>query len=97
VVRGASAQGPWEVASPALTGDYWAEGPTAIKVDGEYRVYFDKHQLDAIGMIRSRDLKTWEDVSDKVKFPAHARHGSIVEVPRKVVESLLEAWPEDKK
>jgi len=97
MVRGASAQGPWEVASPALTGDYWAEGPTAIKVDGEYRVYFDKHQLDAIGMIRSRDLKTWEDVSDKVKFPAHARHGSIVEVPRKVVESLLEAWPEDKK
>ena len=94
MVRGASAEGPWEDASPALTGDYWAEGPTSIKVGDEYRVYFDKHQADAIGLIRSRDLKHWEDVSDRVKFPAHARHGCIVAVSREVIELLQKAWPE---
>lgn len=94
MVRSANAEGPWGAVSPALTGDYWAEGPTAIKVEGEYRVYFDKHQLDSIGMVRSRDLKNWEDVSDRVRFPAQARHGSIVQVPRGLIESLRAAWPE---
>lgn len=91
MIRGATAEGPWSPASPAITGDYWAEGPTAIKVDGEYRVYFDKHRLDAIGMVRSRDLKTWEDVSAKVVMPAHARHGCIMAVPREIVENLMAA------
>jgi beta-xylosidase len=90
MIRGVTAEGPWGEASPPLTGNYWAEGPAAIKVDGEYRVYFDKHRLNAIGLVRSRDLKTWEDVSDKVTFPADARHGCILAVPRAVVARLLQ-------
>lgn len=93
MIRGQSAEGPWSEASPALTGDYWAEGPTSIKVGGEYRVYFDKHRLDAIGLVRSRDLQHWEDVSDRIKMPAHARHGCIVAVSRAEMERLLAAWP----
>lgn len=90
LVRGASPEGPWGPASAALTGDYWAEGPSAIKVGDEYRVYFDKHRLDAIGLVCSRDLRTWEDVSDRVKMPAQARHGCILAVPREIVLRLLQ-------
>lgn len=93
MIRGETAEGPWSAASPPLTGDYWAEGPSAIKVDGEYRVYFDKHRLDAIGLVRSRDLVHWEDVSERVKMPAHARHGCIVAVSRAEMRKLLAAWP----
>lgn len=90
LVRGRSPEGPWDPVSLPLTGAaYWAEGPAAIKAGDEYRVYFDKHMLDAIGMVRSRDLKTWEDVSDRVSFPPQARHGCILAVPRVVVERLL--------
>ena len=90
LVRGRSPEGPWDPVSAPLTGaGYWAEGPAAIKVGDEYRVYFDKHMLNAIGMVRSRDLKTWEDVSDKVSLPKDARHGCILAVPREVVERLL--------
>ena len=90
MVRGRSPEGPWDKVSPPLTGaGYWAEGPAAIKVGDEYRVYFDKHQADAIGMVRSRDLKTWEDVSDRVSFPPQARHGCVLAVDRAVVERLL--------
>jgi hypothetical protein len=88
LVRGRSPEGPWDAVSAALTGKYWAEGPSAIKVGDEYRVYFDKHMLNAIGMVRSRDLQTWEDVSDRVAFPADARHGCILAVPRAVIERL---------
>lgn len=90
LVRGRSPEGPWDPVSAPLTGNYWAEGPAAIKVGGEYRVYFDKHMLNAIGLVRSRDLKTWEDVSDQVTFPADARHGCILAVPREVVARLLQ-------
>ncbi|MBX3735064.1 MAG: glycoside hydrolase family 43 protein [Candidatus Didemnitutus sp.] len=93
MIRGETAEGPWSEASPALTGNYWAEGPTAIKVGGEYRVYFDKHRLDAIGLVRSRDLQHWEDVSERIRMPAHARHGCIVAVTRAEMEQLLTAWP----
>jgi hypothetical protein len=89
LVRGRSPEGPWDPVSAPMTGNYWAEGPTAIKVDGEYRVYFDKHMLDFIGLVRSRDLKTWEDVSDRIKMPAHARHGCIVTISRAELAPLL--------
>jgi predicted neuraminidase len=93
LVRGRGPEGPWDPVSPPLTGNYWAEGPSAIRVDGEYRVYFDKHQLDAIGMIRSRDLRNWEDVSDGVSLPARARHGCVVAVPLAEIERLRAAAP----
>lgn len=91
LVRGRTPTGPWDRESPPITGDYWAEGPAAIKVGDEYRVYFDKHMVNAIGMVRSRDLVHWEDVSDRIIMPADARHGCILEVPRDVVERLLAA------
>lgn len=90
LIRGATPAGPWGPVSAPLTGNYWAEGPAAIKVGDEYRVYFDKHMLNAIGLVRSHDLKTWEDVSERVSFPADARHGCILAVPRKIVEQLLQ-------
>lgn len=93
MIRGDSAEGPWGEASAPLTGAYWAEGPTAIKVGGEYRVYFDKHMLNAIGLVRSRDLVHWEDLSAQVRFPADARHGCILAVPRAVIERLLSERP----
>jgi beta-xylosidase len=91
LIHGATPEGPWSEPSPKLTGDYWAEGPTALKVGDEWRVYFDKHMLNAIGLVTSRDLKTWTDVSDKVSFPKNARHGSVIAVPRAIVEGLLGA------
>ena len=96
LIRGDTAEGPWSAASSGLTGDYWAEGPSAIKVDGEYRVYFDKHMLNAIGLVRSRDLVHWEDVSAQVSFPKDARHGCILAVPGAVIERLRKAWPAEK-
>ncbi len=89
MIRGPSPEGPWGEASPAITGDYWAEGPTALKVGDEWRVYFDKHRLNAIGLVVSKDLKSWTDLSDKVSFPKDARHGTVLALPRAVIANLL--------
>ncbi len=93
LIHGETPDGPWSAPSPKLTGDYWAEGPTALKVGDTWRVYFDKHMLNAIGLVTSKDLKTWTDESAKVTFPKDARHGSVIAVDRAIVEKLLATPP----
>jgi hypothetical protein len=75
--------------SKPITGDYWAEGPTAIKIGNKYIVYFDKYTQHAMGAIESTDLKNWVDISDKVSFPSGVRHGTVIEVTAKEIEQLL--------
>ena len=83
------AEGPYptEVSAP-ITGNYWAEGPTTLKI-GEYvYVYFDKYRDHKYGAIRSKDMKNWEDISDQVSFPKGLRHGTVFKVSEAVFENL---------
>jgi hypothetical protein len=80
---------PLQVSEP-ITGKYWAEGPTAAIV-GEYvYVYFDKYRERKYGAVRSKDMHTWEDVSDLVQFPKGTRHGTVLEISKKELKKLLE-------
>lgn len=76
--------------SASITGNYWAEGPTAIKIGNEWVVYFDKYTQGKYGAVSSTDLKTWTDISDKVHFPAGTRHGTIFTISKKEFESWFE-------
>lgn len=75
--------------SPPITGNYWAEGPTVVKIGNQWIVYFDKYTLHAYGAVSSSDLKTWADISDKIRFPKGTRHGTVFRVSRKEFERLL--------
>src|SRR5665647_2572347 len=70
---------PIEVSTP-ITGKYWAEGPTTLEVGDYVYVYFDKYRDHKYGAVRSKNMKDWEDVSDKVTFPKGVRHGSAFSV-----------------
>lgn len=63
--------------SQPLTGAYWAEGPSAIKINDRWIVYFDMYKLNQIGAVTSADLIHWEDISHRVHFPQGAQHGSV--------------------
>lgn len=78
-------------ASPPITGNYWAEGPTAIKWNGEWIVYFDKYAQHTYGAVTSPDLKSWKDISDKVVFPEAARHGTVFKISSKEFDRLRAA------
>jgi hypothetical protein len=80
--------GPYGPASDPITGDYWAEGPTALKLDGRWIVYFDKYTQRTYGAVASEDLVTWTDVSDRVRFPPGTRHGTVFRVTRAEFEQL---------
>lgn len=83
-----SPEGPWSAASPKITGDYWAEGPSAVDWQGYWYVYFDKYRDHHYGALRSKDLESWEDVSNQIEMPEGIRHGTAFHVPRAVVEGL---------
>jgi Glycosyl hydrolases family 43 len=80
--------GGYSVPSAPITGNYWAEGPTVARINGQWIVYFDKYTQHSYGAVSSPDLKTWTDISDQVKFPAGARHGTVFTVSRKEFEQL---------
>ena len=90
-----SAQGPFGPLGPAFSPPgLWSEGPTAVKVGDSYMVYFEAYMKKHYCAMRSRDLKTWEDVTDQVQFinpgtPERMKHGSVTAVPRSLIEALL--------
>ncbi|MDX1935707.1 MAG: glycoside hydrolase family 43 protein [Flavihumibacter sp.] len=63
--------------SAPITGNYWAEGPTTLRIENNWVVYFDKYRDHQYGAIQSTDLQNWTDVSDKISLPKGIRHGTI--------------------
>lgn len=88
IATGANLTGGYSVASPPITGNYWAEGPTVLKVKDGWIVYFDKYREKKMGAVFSKDLSVWTDISLKIKFPPGVRHGTVFQVSRHVFEKL---------
>jgi len=80
--------GDYSKPTEPITGNYWAEGPTPLKIGDWWIVYFDKYVVKKMGAVRSKDLKNWEDISDQVSFPDGTRHGTVFKVSQKVLEQL---------
>ena len=82
--------GPYslEVSAP-ITGKYWAEGPSTLEVGKHVYVYFDKYTEHKYGAIRSKNMKDWEDISEKVIFPKGVRHGSAFKVSEELFKNLI--------
>ncbi len=76
--------------SDKITGNYWAEGPTTLKIGDKWIVYFDKYRDHKYGAIESSDLKNWTDISDKISLPRGIRHGTIFKVSKAELERLLD-------
>lgn len=74
--------------SAPITGNYWAEGPTPVKIGDKWIVYFDKYNDHKMGAVSSKDLIKWEDISDKVSFPEGTRHGTVFTVTHEVFEKI---------
>jgi len=67
----------------------WIEGPSAIKIGDYWHVYYDHYiSPQHYGAVRSRDLKTWENITDKLSFPPGVRHGTIFRVSPEIMHGL---------
>lgn len=88
---------PWSdpVAGPGSTvqSNQWVEGPTILKVDGEWRLYFDRFRArnGRFGLATSPDLVRWTDRTADLSLPGDAHHGTILRAPRSAV---FQAFPQ---
>jgi predicted GH43/DUF377 family glycosyl hydrolase len=80
--------GPYSKAGAPITGNYWAEGPTGLKIGEEWIVYFDKYHEKKYGAVRSNDLLHWTDVSGIVSFPKGVRHGTVFTISKTEFERM---------
>ncbi len=80
---------PTKVSAP-ITGKYWAEGPSALQIGDYVYVYFDKYMDQVYGAVRSKNMKDWDDISDKVTFPKGVRHGTAFKVSNKIFRQLTQ-------
>ena len=86
------AEGPWSAPTPPITGDYWAEGPTALRVGARWLVFFDRYREHRYGALASTDLEHWTDVSASISLPDGIRHGTAFAVPEADARRLLERF-----
>jgi hypothetical protein len=76
--------------SAPITGKYWAEGPTAIRIGENWIVYFDKYTEHKYGAVTSTDLVNWTDISEKISFPKGTRHGTVFTITKDELTALLQ-------
>ncbi|HEX7632151.1 MAG TPA: hypothetical protein VF388_08465, partial [Lacunisphaera sp.] len=61
---------------------------TAIKLGEWWHVYYDIYRDHRYGVMRTKDFRIWEDVSAELVMPKGIRHGTVLRVPRAVVDLL---------
>ncbi|MBC8182781.1 T9SS type A sorting domain-containing protein [candidate division KSB1 bacterium] len=72
--------GPWGPASERITnGQYMVEGPTALKVNGEWFLYVDRGN-GIFDLLTSTDLTNWVYRTDELNLPEGIGHGKIFTV-----------------
>jgi hypothetical protein len=89
ITRAPSPDGPWSApAAPFTPPGLWVEGGTAVKIGEWWHVYYDIYRDKKYGVLRTKDFENWEDVSAGLVMPKGIRHGTVLRVPRAVVNLI---------
>ena len=80
--------GPWADESEPFTQKF-TEGPCALKVGADWLIYFDAYREKIYGAVKTRDFKIFADVTKEVSFPVLHKHGTAIQVPREILNGLL--------
>ncbi len=84
----ASPAGPWRDVTEPFSRD-WVEGPSAVRIGRDWWIYFDHYaRPQHYGAVRTRDWKTFQDVTDQVRLPDDHRHGTVVKIPARLARRL---------
>ncbi len=74
-----NAAGPYEGISELLTHNL-CEGPTIIRKDGKFVVFYDAFRRRYYGAMESDDFVNFTDATDKYAFPKDCKHCTVIEV-----------------
>ena len=80
--------GPYKnVSKPFSEG--FTEGPSVVKVKDEWLIYYDSYRKKIYEASATKDFVSFENITGKVSVPEGHKHGTIVQVKRKLVKQFL--------
>ena len=79
--------GPYANTSQPFTENF-IEGPTVVKVKDEWLIYFDSYRKKIYGAMKTKDFKSFTDITSRVSVPEGHKHGTIVTVKKKFIKEL---------
>ena len=88
VAFGTSPTGPFTNMTEPFSG-HLSEGPTVLKKDGKWLIYYDNYGEKNYKAVETSDFKTFNDVSDKIQLPEGHKHGTITTISKKVYQKIL--------
>lgn len=87
VAFGDSPLGPWRDISPPFT-DKLTEGPTSLRLGDDWLIYFDSYGTKNYGAVRTRDFKSFTNITTQMIFPEGLKHGTIFTASKKDLDYL---------
>jgi hypothetical protein len=79
--------GPWSKASETFTPNF-TEGPAVAKVGGDYLIYYDQYKDKIYGAMKTKDFKSFTDITKVVSVPEGHKHGTIFKTNKKTLHKL---------
>lgn len=89
VAFGESPVGPWENISEPFT-DQFTEGPTVLKLEDEWLIYYDSYRKKTYEVSKTTDFKTFVNISNEVSLPEGHKHGTIFKAKESVLNNLIQ-------
>jgi signal transduction histidine kinase len=89
MAESSSLHGPYGLPSEGFSPQL-VEGPSLFDEGTNHVVYFHNYEVNRFGAVRSKDLKHWENVSDRLALPPGTHPGTVLKVSRKVLSDLFE-------
>jgi hypothetical protein len=80
--------GPYSKASEPFS-PLFTEGPTVAKVKDDYIIYYDQYRDKIYGAMKTKDFKTFTDITKEVSLPKDHKHGTIFVVKKKTLDKLI--------
>ena len=89
IAKAPSPQGPWSTNNPVVIGPgsliepNAVEGPSLIKIDETWHLYYDAYGTGYLGVATSEDLVTWVNRTADSTQPVgpHPHHGTVFAAP----------------
>ena len=69
----------------------WVEGPAIFRTEGSLLSIFHFYANNTWGGLRTKDLKTWQDVTDRLNMPPNSHPGTVIEMPQQILLAMWQA------
>ncbi|MDR0391568.1 MAG: glycoside hydrolase family 43 protein [Planctomycetaceae bacterium] len=87
LATGESPVGPFVVQKMVSHTD-WVQGPSILRIDKNWYLYYDCYGKRHFGAVQSNDLINWTNITEKLCFPTNARQGTIIEIDKETLKNL---------